>query len=296
MKVFWQQKALIVVVSCACIFAATLAASRRLSDRNAAISNSRKEAAREENKSARLQSQPQGQQLVAPAAVGPLDRSVFAGGGGTSNGGSIRVDGTVGQVSASRTMSGGSLTVTGGFWNTLSTTATPTPTPTATPTPTSTPTPTPTPTPTSTPTPTPSPTPTPRPNVVQFSSSNYSIVEACTAITITVNRVGDTSGAASVDYFTSDVTALERRDYITAIGTLRFAAGETSKSFVVLINDDSFVEGNETFNVNLRNPSGVTLGAPAVATVTIIDNPTEPSTNVIDDPRNYVCQHYHDFR
>src|SRR5205823_664235 len=213
MRVFWQQKALIVVVSCACIFAATLAASRRLSDRNAAISNSRKEAAREENKSARLQSQSQGQQLVAPAAVGPLDRSVFAGGGGTSNGGSIRVDGTVGQVSASRTMSGGSLTVTGGFWNTLSTTATPTPTPTptATPTPTptptptatptSTPTPTPTPTPTSTPTPTPSPTPTPRPNVVQFSSSNYSIVEACTAITITVNRVGDTSGAASVDYF-----------------------------------------------------------------------------------------------
>ncbi len=131
--------------------------------------------------------------------------------------------------------------------------------------------------------------------MVQFSSSNYSVVEACAAITITVNRVGDTSGAASVDYFTSDVTALERRDYITAIGTLRFAAGETSKSFVVLINDDSFVEGNETFNVNLRNPSGVTLGAPAVATVTIIDNATEPSTNVIDDPSDFVCQHYHDF-
>ena len=131
--------------------------------------------------------------------------------------------------------------------------------------------------------------------MVQFSSSNYSIVEACTAITITVNRVGDTSGAASVDYFTSDVTASERRDYITAIGTLRFAVGETSKSFVVLINDDSFVEGNETFNVNLRNPSGVTLGAPAVATVTIIDNASEPSTNVIDDPSDDVCQHYHDF-
>ena len=131
--------------------------------------------------------------------------------------------------------------------------------------------------------------------MVQFSSSNYSIVEACTAITITVNRVGDTSGAASVDYFTSDVTASERRDYITAIGTLRFAASETSKSFVVLINDDSFVEGNETFNVNLRNPAGATLGAPAVATVTIIDNASEPSTNVIDDPSDDVCQHYHDF-
>ena len=32
-----------------------------------------------------------------------------------------------------------------------------------------------------------------------------------------------------------------------------------------------------------------------MATVTIIDDATEPSTNPIDDPRNYVCQNYHDF-
>ena len=109
------------------------------------------------------------------------------------------------------------MALNGGFWNTLVATATPTPT--------STPTPTTTPTPTPTPTTTPTPTPTPTPNVVQFSSSNYGVVEACTTVTITVNRVGNTSGAASVDYFTSVVTASERRDYITAIGTLRFAAG-----------------------------------------------------------------------
>ncbi len=302
MKIFRQQKALIVIVSCVCIFAATLVASSRLRDRDASISNSRKTDARQEGKSIRwIQSQQQGQQLITPQAIGPIDRSVFAGGGGSSSAGSIRVDGTVAEPSASKTMSGGSLTVTGGFWNALPATATPTPTPTpsATPTPTSSPTPTPTPTPTPSPTPTASPTatptPTPRPNVVQFSSSNYSVVEACTTVTITVNRVGDTSAAASVEYFTADVTASERRDYITAIGTLRFASGEISKSFVVLINDDSFVEGNETFNVNLRNPSGVTLGAPAVATVTIIDNASEQSTNVIDDPSDDVCQHYHDF-
>src|SRR5881396_2926787 len=215
-----------------------------------------------------------------------LSRHVIAGGGGRSSGGNLGLSGTNGQASAGTTSSGGQFTVTGGFWQ-PETGAAPTPSPT----------PTPTPTPTSTPTPTPTPTatPTPPPNVVQFSSSNYSVVEACTTVTITANRIGNTSGAASVDYFSSDVTANERRDYITAIGTLRFAAGETSKSFVVLINDDSYVEGNETFSVNLRNPAGVTLGAPSIATVTIIDNPTEPATNMIDDPRNYVCQHYHDF-
>ena len=114
-------------------------------------------------------------------------------------------------------------------------------------------------------------------------------------MTITVNRIGDTSGTASVDYNTSDVTATERKDYITALGTLRFAAGETSKSFAILINEDSFVEGNETFNVSLNNPAGVSLGGPAITTVTITDDPTEATTNPIDDPRNYVCQHYHDF-
>src|SRR5437870_3336239 len=89
--------------------------------------------------------------------------------------------------------------------------------------------------------------------------------------------------------------AKERGDYITALGTLRFAAGETSKIFVVLINDDSYVEGNDTCNVNLSNAAGASLGAPSIATVTINDNPTEPPTNVIDNPQNYVCQHYHDF-
>src|SRR5437660_7745533 len=123
---------------------------------------------------------PQSQQAITPQTIGPIDRSVFAGGGGTSSGGSIRVDGTIADPSASKTMSGGSLTVTGGFWNALPAAATPTPTPTPTPTasPTATPTPIATPTPTPTPTPTstqtPSPTPTPRPNVVQFNSSTYS--------------------------------------------------------------------------------------------------------------------------
>jgi hypothetical protein len=140
----------------------------------------------------------------------------------------------------------------------------------------------------------PSPTPTPTANVVQFSASNYSVLEDCTSVIITVNRIGDTSGAASVDYATADGSASERRDYTTALGKLRFATGETAKSFVVLISEDSYVEGPESFTVNLSNPSGVGLGA-AVATVQINDDPTEPAVNSIDDPATFVGEHYHDF-
>ena len=71
-----------------------------------------------------------------------------------------------------------------------------------------------------------------------------------------MNRVGDTSTAASVNYFTSDITASARQDYITAAGTLEFAPGEVSRTFAVLINEDSYVEGNETFSVNLIDPVG----------------------------------------
>src|SRR5207249_2840940 len=99
-------------------------------------------------------------------------------------------------VSVSNAQSGGQFTMNGGYWNTLQT---PSASPTATPTPTPTATPTPTPTPTPASTPTPSPTPTP-PNVIQFSSATYSVQEDCTFVTITVNRIGDTSGAASVNY------------------------------------------------------------------------------------------------
>jgi hypothetical protein len=213
---------------------------------------------------------------VAPEAIGPIDQYVIAGGGGASTGGNLRLDGTIGQASAANSVSGGNFTLSGGYWGTVTATAaTPTPTPTSTPTP--------------------SPTPTPPPNVVQFSSANYSVQEDCTTVTIMVNRVGDTSGEASVDYLTSDVTATAFKDYIETLGKLNFAPGETSKSFVVLINEDSFVESNETFNVTLSNPSGAGMGAPAIATVTIIDDPTEPATNPNDDPQSYVCQHYHDF-
>ena len=138
------------------------------------------------------------------------------------------------------------------------------------------------------------PTPTP-PNTVQFNAASYDSVENNSAVTVTVTRTGDTSGAATVEYATSDGSASERSDYTTTLGTLRFAAGETSKTFDVLINEDSFVEGPESFTVSLSNPLGATLGGIPTTTIQITDDLSEPAFNVIDDAPNYVSQHYHDF-
>ena len=132
--------------------------------------------------------------------------------------------------------------------------------------------------------------------MVSFSASSYSVNEGDHFKEITVTRTGDASQPASVDYATSDGSANQHGDYTIALGTLHFAPAETSKTLTLLITDDSYAEGDETFNLTLSNPIGVTLGAQPVAQVTIIDNNSKQNAqNAIDDVQNFVRQHYHDF-
>jgi hypothetical protein len=134
-------------------------------------------------------------------------------------------------------------------------------------------------------------------SALAFTQTAPTVQEDMTSLTLTVQRTGDASGPVTVDYATTNGTASERSDYTTAVGTLRFAAGETAKTIDILVNEDSFVEGNETFTVALSNATGgATLSClTAVATVQITDDAAEPATNVIDDPTIFTGQHYHDF-
>jgi uncharacterized repeat protein (TIGR01451 family) len=146
--------------------------------------------------------------------------------------------------------------------------------------------------------------------VIRFSAANYNVAEGAGFRTITVERSVDTSQAVTVDYVSSDHSnpadfipctaagagqASSRCDFTTAIGTLRFAAGETSKTFNVLISNDNYVEGTETFELALSNPSGgAVLAVPSTATVSILDDATEPATNPINNAADFVRAQYHD--
>ena len=89
-----------------------------------------------------------------------------------------------------------------------------------------------------------------------------------------MNRSGDTADPVTVHYATSDGTALAGADYAATSGTLTFAAGQTSKSFSVSITNDSIAESDETLTLTLSSAigSGATLGSPATAVLTILDN------------------------
>jgi hypothetical protein len=131
---------------------------------------------------------------------------------------------------------------------------------------------------------------------IQFSSTSYSQSEGAGLATLTVTRTGSTSGVATVEFSTADGSAQQRSDYTTAAGTLSFGSGETSKTIDVLISDDFYVEASETISVTLSNVSGATLGSPATATVTIVNNDVgQPSSNPLDNAQFFVRQHYYDF-
>jgi photosystem II stability/assembly factor-like uncharacterized protein len=144
--------------------------------------------------------------------------------------------------------------------------------------------------------------------IISFSQPSYSVNEGDGSLNITVNRSGDTTLPVTVDYATSDGgaslvpcatangKASAKCDFTDAVGTLRFAAGETSKTFPLLITQDTYVEGPETLTIGLANATnGAALASPSTATVTINDDMTEPPGNAIDDAGNFVRQHYHDF-
>lgn len=107
---------------------------------------------------------------------------------------------------------------------------------------------------------------------LQFESTTSSVVEDAGVVLINVTRGDDTNSAASVDYATSDVTALSGSDYMGTTNTLSFAPGEKTARVCIPIRNDGIAEATKTFRVTLSNPSGGILGTRAVTTITIQDN------------------------
>jgi hypothetical protein len=142
--------------------------------------------------------------------------------------------------------------------------------------------------------------------LIGLSAASYNVGESSGFVMISVTRGGDTGPVVSVDYSTSadnglpcsnaNGVATPKCDFTSAVGTLNFAAGETNKTITVLISQDSFVEGAETFSLSLSNATAAAgLVSPATASITITDDATEPPANPIDEAGNFVRQHYHDF-
>jgi hypothetical protein len=73
----------------------------------------------------------------------------------------------------------------------------------------------------------------------------------------------------TLNFSTADGTATAGSDYVAASGSLTFNPGEVTKSVTVMVRGDAVVEGDETFFLNLSEPSNATFArAQAVYTIT----------------------------
>ncbi len=139
---------------------------------------------------------------------------------------------------------------------------------------------------------------------LNFSTSNYTVTEDGTAISeIIIIRSGNLTGTVTATLTFSDGTAKGCACAASSVNndfnhnpiTITFAENEISKVIpvqnailnnpnAIRIRNDNKVEGNESFTINLTNPTGgATLGNQSQATVTILDDES-PNNNPITPP------------
>ncbi|MFO0808128.1 MAG: S8 family serine peptidase [Gemmataceae bacterium] len=103
-----------------------------------------------------------------------------------------------------------------------------------------------------------------------------------TQLVFTVRRVGDSTGAVTLNWSTADGTATAGSDYVAASGQITFpAGGGSTQTITVSLNGDTIPEPSKTLYVNLSPASGSALLADGDGQGTIVDNDTK--FYVVDD-------------
>jgi chitinase len=75
--------------------------------------------------------------------------------------------------------------------------------------------------------------------------------------TLTLSRTS--TRPVTVRWSTAKGTARSGSDYVSASGTLTFAAGQTGKTVTVRVKGDRTREATETFHLRLSRPTGATI-------------------------------------
>ena len=110
------------------------------------------------------------------------------------------------------------------------------------------------------------------PPAFNFAAATQTVNEGARRVTLTVTRESPVE-AASVRFATADGTALNRSDFRSRSGIVRFRHGQSAATITITLVNDRVKEGDEAFTVTLSQPSsGWTIGANGTTTVTITDN------------------------
>jgi hypothetical protein len=92
---------------------------------------------------------------------------------------------------------------------------------------------------------------------VSFIGTSMSVSESAAVANVRLQRNGGSAGTVTVQFATTDGTALASSDYTARTGTLTWEDGDTSeKTIAVTVANDAQIESSETLGVTLSNPGG----------------------------------------
>ncbi|MBV9495282.1 MAG: right-handed parallel beta-helix repeat-containing protein, partial [Acidobacteria bacterium] len=100
-----------------------------------------------------------------------------------------------------------------------------------------------------------------------------------TTFNFTVSLSNPSSQTITVNYATSNGTAIAGSDYTATSGTLSIPAGTTVVTIPVSVLGDTVNEANETFSVTLSSPTNATIGT-ASAIGTIVNDDAQPTLSI----------------
>lgn len=107
--------------------------------------------------------------------------------------------------------------------------------------------------------------------VLGFQTNQFSVAEDAGLFTVDVQRSGLLAQTIEVDFTTLDGTAFDTLDYQGTNGILTFLPGETNKTFQVSVINDTLVEGDETFGLQLVGRNNASLIGTTDANVVLSD-------------------------
>ncbi|XP_072167708.1 sodium/calcium exchanger Calx-like [Diadema setosum] len=119
------------------------------------------------------------------------------------------------------------------------------------------------------------------PGTLEFTKTSYIVKESIGSAVLPVIRNQGSDGKIEVKWKTKDIEAVNGQDYTGGEGTLVFEHGEREKFIEIPIIDDQEYEKDESFEVELSEPTGgAQLGRLKKTVVTIIND--DDYTSMLD--------------
>jgi glucose/arabinose dehydrogenase len=120
-------------------------------------------------------------------------------------------------------------------------------------------------------------------STIVIGTNSFQVIEGGT-ITIPIQRTGDTTGTATINYFTGgNTTAIPNVHYEPIpVSTLTFAPGETVQNVVVQTLNDGATETNRTVSLLIETPTGADLGPSRTSSISIVDQAAPVRTYLSD--------------